>query len=80
MGPKKHNNGENQKIAKSIRLDEIHWEIIRGLIPFYGNSEPEVVRTIVQMWLHENIGSNTIRKLDEIHAINLKNMGEVYDG
>lgn len=61
----------NQKTAKSIRLDEIHWQIIRGLIPFYGNNEPEVVRAIVMMWLHENIGCDAIRKLEELHAIQL---------
>jgi hypothetical protein len=36
-----------QKNGKTVKLDEVHWKIVNGLIPFYGNSEPEVIRTIV---------------------------------
>jgi hypothetical protein len=61
----------NQKIGKTIRLDKVHWDIIEGLIPFYGSSEPEVVRTIVIMWLHDNLGSNTIDELKKNDAIKL---------
>lgn len=61
-----------QKTGKTVKLDPVHWKIIRGLIPFYGNSEPEVVRTIVIQWIHGNIGSEPIRKLEELEAIQFK--------
>ena len=63
---------DNQKIPKKIRLDEVHWKIVQGLIPFYGSTEAEVIRTIVTMWIHDNIGSEAIRKLEELEAIHLK--------
>jgi hypothetical protein len=63
---------DNQKIAKKIRLDEVHWKIVQGLTPFYGSTEAEVVRTIVTMWIHDNIGSDAIRKLEELNAVHLK--------
>jgi len=66
----------NRKIGKTVKLDEIHWQIIQGLIPFYGNSEPEVIRTIVMMWLHENIGSDAMQKLENLKAINLSDKNE----
>jgi hypothetical protein len=62
---------DNQKIPKKIRLDEVHWKIVRGLTPFYGSTEAEVVRTIVMIWIHDNIGSDAIRKLEELNAIHL---------
>lgn len=68
----KKNNNEGQKTAKSIRIDDIQWDLIKGLVPFYGSTEAEVVRNIVLMWLNENIGSKTIEKLEELNAINLK--------
>lgn len=55
-------------------MDTIQWELIQGLIPFYGSTEAEVVRNIVLMWLNENIGSKTIEKLEELSAINLKKL------
>jgi hypothetical protein len=61
-----------QKTAKMIRLDDIHWQLVRGLIPFYGTSEPEVVRNIVVMWLHENISGKSIEKLEQLGATHLK--------
>jgi hypothetical protein len=60
-----------RKIAKKIRLDDVHWNIIEGLTPFYGSSAPEVVRTIVLMWLHDNLGSKTMDRLIENNAIKL---------
>ena len=63
---------DNQKIPKKIRLDEVQWKIVRGLTPFYGSNEAEVVRTIVTMWIHDNIGSDAIRKLEELEAIHFK--------
>lgn len=69
---RKNNNNEGQKTAKSIRMDNIQWDLIKGLVPFYGSTEAEVVRNIVLMWLNENIGSKTIEKLEELNAINLK--------
>jgi hypothetical protein len=71
MQPTDNVKGE-QKIGKTIRLDDIHWELIRGLIPFYGTNEPEVVRNIVVMWLHENISGKSIEKLSQLKAIHLK--------
>jgi len=66
--------GASNKVEKSIRLDDVHWNIIRGLVPFYGTSETEVVRTIVTMWLDQNLGSKTIEKLEELDAIKLKQL------
>lgn len=63
----------NQKTAKTIRLDEIHWKIIKGLIPFYGSNEGEVIRNIILMWLHENLGKETLNKLEKLNIIKLKN-------
>jgi hypothetical protein len=63
--------GEQRK-TKSIRLDDIHWELLRGLIPFYGATEPEVIRNIVVMWLHENISGKSIEKLEELGAVHIK--------
>ena len=65
------NKGSANKVEKSIRLDDVHWNIIRGLVPFYGTSETEVVRIIVTMWLDQNLGSKTIEKLQELDAIKL---------
>lgn len=59
----------NGKREKSIRLDEIHWKLINRLTPFYGSTEAEVIRNIVLMWLHQNLGSETIKKLEEMGAI-----------
>ena len=63
----------NQKLQKTIRLDEIHWGLIRGLTPFYGSNEVEVIRTLLIMWLDQNIGSDAIKKLEELGAVTLKN-------
>lgn len=71
METEKKSDDSNQKIGKTIKLDEVHWQIVKGLIPFYGNSEPEVVRTIVTMWIDQNLGSKTIEKLEELNAIKL---------
>ena len=68
------NKENNQKIPQKIQLDKVHWGIIQGLIPFYGNTKAEVVRTIVLMWLHDNVGKETIEKLKELSAINLGKM------
>jgi len=63
---------DDQKIDQKIRLDKVQWDIIQGLTPFYGNTKAEVVRTIVTMWIHDNIGSEAIRKLEELGAVTLK--------
>jgi hypothetical protein len=65
------NTKSNGKREKSIRLDETHWNLVSGLIPFYGSTEAEVVRNIVLLWLDQNIGSEAIQKLEELGAINL---------
>jgi hypothetical protein len=70
------NKPSNQKIGKTVKLDEVHWQIIKGLIPFYGNSEPEVIRTIVLMWINDNIGTDAIQKLENLRAINLDRKNE----
>ena len=60
-----------EKTALSVRLDAVHWEIIEGLTPFYGSNKGEVVRNIVKMWLHDNLGSETMATLKENKAIKL---------
>lgn len=67
----KSRNKCEQKIAKPVRLDKVHWKILEALRPFYGSSEPEVVRNIVLMWLHDNLGNNTIEELKKNHSIRL---------
>jgi len=64
---------KNQKTTRSIRLDDVHWRLLEKLTPFYGSSAPEVVRHIVLMWLHENLGKDTIKELERINAVKLKN-------
>lgn len=58
-----------QKNQISIRLDEVHLDIIDSLQPFYGNSRPEVIRNLVIRWVEQNIASPTLEKLKEIGAI-----------
>ena len=60
-----------EKTALTVRLDDIHWEIIEGLTPFYGSNRGEVIRNIVTMWLHDNLGSETMATLKENKAIKL---------
>ncbi|MBE0522242.1 MAG: hypothetical protein IBX39_08285 [Candidatus Methanoperedenaceae archaeon] len=62
---------KTQKLGKTIRMDIVHWEIINGLTPFYGSTEAEVVRNIVLVWLNENIGNDTIKKLQDMKVIKL---------
>ncbi len=62
---------KDQKVKRSISLDKIHWKLLEDLTPFYGSSAPEVVRNIVLMWLHDNLGSKTIDELKENNAIKL---------
>ena len=61
----------SQKTAKTIRMDNVIWKTVAGLTPFYGSSESEVVRNIVLMWLHDNLGSETIKELERMKAIKL---------
>ena len=60
-----------EKTARSVRLDDIHWDIIEGLTPFYGSNKGEVIRNIVLMWMHDNLGSETMKELKENKAIKL---------
>ncbi len=60
---------KNIKVTKSIRLDVTQIKIIKRLIPFYGSNEGEVLRNIVLLWLHDNLGSPTIKTLRESKAI-----------
>ena len=53
----------NQKQRGEIRLDDIHWKMISGLSPFYGSNNAEVLRTIVIMWLDQNLGQDKIKNL-----------------
>jgi len=62
---------KDKKTTKSIRLDKVHWNLIEGLTPFYGTTEGEVVRNIVLIWLHDNLGSKTINELKQNNAIKL---------
>jgi len=61
----------NEKTTRSVRLDDIHWMIVEGLTPFYGTTKGEVIRNIVLMWIHDNLGSNTMKELKENNAIKL---------
>lgn len=63
---------KEQKEHRSVRLDKVHWKLLDELTPFYGSSAPEVVRNIVLMWLHDNLGSRTIDELKENNAIDLR--------
>jgi len=78
MAQKERNN--NQKQRGEIRLDDIHWKMINGLIPFYGSNNAEVLRTIVIMWLDQNIGPDKIKKLEELHAINFQHLKSMKEG
>jgi len=60
-----------EKTARSVRLDDIHWELVEKLIPFYGTTKGEVIRNIVLMWMHDNLGSETMKELKENDAIKL---------
>lgn len=67
-----NDNNYSQKTAKTIRMDDSTWNIVVSLTPFYGSTEAEVVRNIVLMWLHDNLGSETIGRLSSMGAISLK--------
>ena len=62
---------KNQKTTRSIRLDEVHWNLLEELTPFYGSSAPEVVRNIVLMWLNDNLRSKTMDRLIDNNSIKL---------
>jgi len=62
---------ERVKRAQMLRLDDVHWDIIGDLQPFYGNTPAEVCRTIIIMWLDAKYGSPTIEKLEREGKINL---------
>ena len=55
---------ERVKTPQMLRLDNVHWDIIEDLMPFYGNTPAEVCRTIIIMWLDAKYGSPTIEKLE----------------
>ena len=61
-----------RKQTKSVRLDDIHLKILERLTPFYGSTPAEVIRNIMLMWLHEHLGGDTIKELERIKAIKLK--------
>jgi len=65
----KEKKDPKEKTTRSVRLDDIHWEIIGKLKPFYGTTNGEVIRNIVLMWLHDNLGSDTMKELKENDAI-----------
>ena len=61
----------NEKTVKSIRLDAVHLDLVKKLKPFYGTTDGEVIRNIVLMWLHNNLGSQTMGELKRNHAVSL---------
>jgi len=61
-----------RKQTKSVRFDDIHLRILEELTPFYGSTSAEVIRNIVLLWLHENIGSETMSELKKMGAIRLE--------
>ena len=67
----------NQKEVKSVRFDSIHLEILEDLTPFYGSNKGEVIRNIVMMWIHDNLGSETIKELQKNGAIKLGSKKEL---
>ena len=61
----------SEKTVKSIRLDDVHWQTLEDLTPFYGSNRAEVIRNIVLMWLDANLGSETMKILKENKMIRL---------
>lgn len=59
----------------TVRLDEAHLKVIDGLQPHFGNNRPEVIRNIIINWITNNIGSEHIKRLEDMNLINLKNVG-----
>ncbi len=53
----------------TLKLPEIQRQIIKGLIPFYGRNEEEVIESIVFHWIEQNIGSDSLKALEKIGAI-----------
>ena len=52
----------SRKDQLTVRLDSVHLKLIDDFIPFYGNSRPEVIRTIVIDWLQHSLGDEGLRK------------------
>lgn len=40
-----------------LQLNEVHMNIIKEMIPIYGENEDEVIKTIIIMFLHEHISN-----------------------
>ena len=53
----------------TINLPDCHRKLIKGLIPFYGLSEEEVVAFLVMRQLEEMMGSDKIEVLKKYRAI-----------
>ena len=56
------NNQKTPKTPCTVRLDNVHLALIDELMPFYGNSRPEVVRMIIIEWFKEEYGLDRLRE------------------
>jgi metal-responsive CopG/Arc/MetJ family transcriptional regulator len=52
----------NSKDRVTVGLDEIHLQLIDELMPFFGNSRPEVIRNLIIDWLRKEYGLEKIRE------------------
>lgn len=50
-----------QKDRIMVRFDPVHLKLLDDLQPFFGNSRPEVIRTIVLAWLQAQHGIEGLR-------------------
>ena len=46
----------------TLRLDKIHLKLIDELKPFYGNSRPEVIRSLVIDWFKKEYGLERLKE------------------
>ena len=53
-----------KKAEVRVFMDGVHLKLIDDLMPTYGNTRSEVVRTLVHDWLNTNV-----RKLNELKKL-----------
>jgi hypothetical protein len=44
-----------KKAEVRVFLDGVHLKLVDDLMPAFGNTRSEVIRTLVQVWLSDNI-------------------------
>lgn len=57
-----------KKVIK-VTMGRLHNEMIGALVPFYGKNDAEVLKNIAIRWMEEHIGSESMKKLDELGVI-----------